>query len=201
MLQFRFIISLLTGILFFSCNEKKIVHTYESDFEKELNAFFKDVTTSPLKPDDFKSFQSLPFFPLDSNFMFLATLKKTPKNEFFDMKTNTNRFSKERIFGILTFQIRGYEYRLKIYQSKTSLSNKEKSLFLPFLDKTNGFESYIGGRYLDLKIPNSDTILIDFNEAYNPYCAYNENFSCPIVPRENFLPIKIRAGVMYDKKY
>ena len=201
MLQFRFIISLLTAIIFFSCKEKKIVHKYESDFEKELNAFFKDVTTSPLKPDDFKSFQSLPFFPLDSNFMFLAILKKTPKNEFFDMKTNTNRFSKERIFGILTFKIKGYEYRLKIYQSKTSLSDKEETLFLPFMDKTNGFESYVGGRYLDLKIPKSDTVLIDFNKAYNPYCVYNENFSCPIVPRDNFLPIKIRAGVMYDEKY
>ena len=117
------------------------------------------------------------------------------------MKTNTNRFSKERIFGILTFKIKGYEYRLKIYQSKTSLSDNQETLFLPFLDKTNGFESYVGGRYLDLKIPKSDTVLIDFNKAYNPYCVYNENFSCPIVPRDNFLPIKIRAGVMYDEKY
>jgi uncharacterized protein (DUF1684 family) len=68
-------------------------------------------------------------------------------------------------------------------------------LFLPFSDLTCGKESYIGGRYIDLKIPTSDTILIDFNTAYNPYCAYNHKYSCPIVPLENDLPVAINAGV------
>ena len=73
-------------------------------------------------------------------------------------------------------------------------------LFLPFLDDTNGEESYGGGRYIDLRIPETDTITIDFNRAYNPLCVYNEKFSCPIVPRVNYLPIQIKAGVkMYAK--
>ena len=77
----------------------------------------------------------------------------------------------------------------------------EDYLFLPFLDDTNGEESYGGGRYIDCRIPEGDTIEIDFNKAYNPYCAYNENYSCPIVPRENYLAIEVKAGVKVFKKH
>lgn len=68
-------------------------------------------------------------------------------------------------------------------------------LFLPFLDDTNGDATYGGGRYIDLRIPKNDIIKIDFNTAYNPYCAYNGKYSCPIVPSENYLPVKVEAGV------
>ena len=71
----------------------------------------------------------------------------------------------------------------------------EDYLFLPFLDDTNGEESYGGGRYIDLKIPEGDQMTIDFNTAYNPYCAYDAKYSCPIVPRENYMDVEVRAGV------
>ena len=71
-------------------------------------------------------------------------------------------------------------------------------MFLPFKDKTNGVETYGGGRYLDLTVPDGDSIVIDFNKAYNPYCHYNIEYSCPLVPRENKLLFSIKAGV---KKY
>ena len=74
-------------------------------------------------------------------------------------------------------------------------------LFLPFLDDTNGEGSYGGGRYIDLRIPDSDTMIIDFNTAYNPYCAYNDRYSCPIVPRQNYLDVAIEAGVKAFKKH
>ena len=74
-------------------------------------------------------------------------------------------------------------------------------LFLPFLDATNGIETYGGGRYIDLTIPESNQITIDFNKSYNPYCAYNEKFSCPIVPRENYLSLKVNAGVKRFKDH
>jgi uncharacterized protein (DUF1684 family) len=77
----------------------------------------------------------------------------------------------------------------------------EDYLFLPFLDDTNGETSYAGGRYLDLRIPKNDLIILDFNETYNPYCAYNERYSCPIVPRENYIPLKIEAGIKAFKKH
>ena len=77
----------------------------------------------------------------------------------------------------------------------------EDYLFLPFLDNTNGVTSYGGGRYIELRISKGDSIEIDFNSAYNPYCAYNEKYSCPIVPRENYLDIEVKAGVKAFKKH
>ena len=68
-------------------------------------------------------------------------------------------------------------------------------LFLPFTDLTNGEATYAGGRYIDLAIPDGDTLIIDFNKSYNPYCAYNKKYSCPIVPKVNHLEIDINAGV------
>jgi uncharacterized protein (DUF1684 family) len=87
---------------------------------------------------------------------------------------------------------------LNVYQSHT-LREKEgykDYLFLPFTDLTNGNETYGSGRYIDLRIPERETIIIDFNKAYNPYCAYNYGYACPIPPKENKLKVEIRAGVM-----
>lgn len=178
-----------------SCKNEKVVKKYDSEFQKGLNALFKDATKSPLKPNDLKQFDSLDFFPLDSNFVVLAHIHKTPDSIFFDMKTNTSRVSKERVYGILTFNLRGQNCSLKIYQNKEVLDSGVNELFLPFLDDTNGTSTYGGGRYLDLNIPVSDSIWLDFNKAYNPYCAYNDIYSCPIVPRENYIPVLVTAGV------
>ena len=86
---------------------------------------------------------------------------------------------------------------LNIYRNLDIVNKEgyEDYLFLPFLDDTNGFESYGGGRYIELDVTEEDNLVIDFNSAYNPYCTYNEKYSCPIVPRENYLPIEINAGV------
>lgn len=184
------------GIFLKSCeNYKKIPQQFNSAFQKELNALFKDASKSPLKAIDLKHFTALDFFPLDSNFVVHAKLVRTPDSVFFNMKTTTNRFSSERVFGILVFKIKAQRFSLKVYQNKDAFDSGEEALFLPFLDETNGKSSYGGGRYLDLSIPSSDSLWIDFNKAYNPYCAYNEKFSCPIVPRENYISIPIEAGV------
>ena len=88
-------------------------------------------------------------------------------------------------------KIKGETITLKIYQTESAyLNEQDNTLFLPFLDLTNGENTYGGGRYLDLMIPDNDSLIIDFNKAYNPYCAYNPNYSCPIVPRTNFYTFK-----------
>ena len=155
---------------------------------------------SPLKPEDIKTFKGLSFFPVDSSFVVVSKLKRTNTSDFFEMKTSTTRLSKERVFGILSFTIKGLNYSLKVYQSESSVLESSDYLFLPYLDATNGITTYGGGRYLDLKIPEGDSIWLDFNKSYNPYCIYNERYSCPIVPIENLLPIKVDAGVMYNYK-
>ena len=195
-----FVIYLIVFLM--SCNEERRPLLGETDYQKEQNAKFKDATTSPLTDKDRKEFRGLNFFKFDSTYIVKALLKRTPDAEWFNMKTTTERLSKERVFGILTFEINEEQFNLNVYQGEENMQTKglEDYLFLPFLDDTNGEESYGGGRYIDLRIPESDTITIDFNKAYNPLCVYNEKFSCPLVPRENYLPIQVKAGVkMYVK--
>ncbi len=185
------------------CAQDKQMLAGQTEFQKELNSEYKDATTSPLKKKDLKKFKGLDFFAFDSTFVVKADLKRTPDSEWFHMKTTTDRVSEERIFGVITFQLKGTSYQLNVYQGKELMKTDEYRdyLFLPFLDDTNGSSSYAGGRYIDLRIPKGDTIEIDFNKAYNPYCAYNEKYSCPIVPRENYLATKVEAGVKAFKKY
>ncbi|WP_179352774.1 DUF1684 domain-containing protein [Winogradskyella vidalii] len=193
----RIFIVLVTILLFSSCGEGKKTLKFETPFQEKMNTEFKDASLSPLKPKDLKNFESLDFFPYDSTFVVTATLKRTPDTEWFDMKTTTDRLSKERVFGIVSFELKGQTFQLNTYQGK-ELSQSEGSedyLFLPFLDHTNGTSTYKGGRYIDLEIPEGNTIEIDFNSAYNPYCAYDEKYSCPIVPMENYVALEIKAGV------
>lgn len=186
-----------------SCAQEKKPITGDTEFQRELNAEYKDATSSPLKDKDRKHFEGLDFFKFDSTYIVKANLKRTPDTEWFDMKTTTSRVSPERIYGILTFELKGQTYSLNVYQGKDIMKREgfEDYLFLPFLDDTNGEESYGGGRYIDLRIPEGDTIEIDFNKAYNPYCAYNEKYSCPIVPRVNYLALSVRAGVKAFEKH
>jgi uncharacterized protein (DUF1684 family) len=169
-------------------------------FQDELNAEYRDAAKSPLTENDRAEFKTLGFFPADQHFFVIAKFKRTAKELPFEMKTTGKRRPMYQKYGELTFRLEGKKMTLNVYQSLDLINDKEYKdyLFLPFADLTSGKESYIGGRYIDLKIPSGKTIAIDFNKAYNPYCAYNHKFSCPVVPLENDLPVAINAGV---KKY
>ena len=93
------------------------------------------------------------------------------------------------------------EYQLKVYQNQLSAQENKNDLLLPFIDNTNGFSTYGGGRYINLDIPKTNKLIIDFNKSYNPYCAYNDRYSCPLVPKDNYLPIDVKAGVKYKLDY
>jgi hypothetical protein len=175
----------------------------DTEFQRELNAEYKDATTSPLKDKDRKHFEGLGFFKFDAAYVVNAKFKKSPNENPFEMKTSTERRPMYIKYGELSFELEGNHYKLNIYQNLELIEKEgyEDYLFLPFLDETNGLESYGGGRYIDARIPSGDTMEIDFNKAYNPYCAYNDKYSCPIVPRENYLKTKIEAGVKAFKKY
>lgn len=193
--------SALVLLIFMSCESQKRPIKSQSEFQKQQNSFFKDASKSPLKSKDLKAFDGLDFFPIDSTFVIEAQLKRTPNTPFFDMKTTTNRVTQERVFGVLSFTINNEPYNLNVYQSAPDSDAELDYLFLPFLDATNGTETYGGGRYIDLTIPEGNQITVDFNTSYNPYCAYNEKFSCPIVPIENYLPLKMNAGVKSFKDH
>lgn len=185
------------------CAQEKQTIVGETEWQKKQNADFKDATKSPLKDKDRKTFKGLDFYKFDSTYVVKAKLTRTPDAKPFKMKTTTERRPDYVQYGVVTFTLKGQEYQLNIYQNLGLLDTEgyEDYLFLPFLDDTNGNGSYAGGRYTEARIPERDTIIIDFNTAYNPYCAYNEKYSCPIVPRENYLATEIKAGVKAFKKH
>ena len=204
-------------LVVFSCKQKKKYHYMIETvtvvtsskiindilkFQEELNNDFRDPESSPL-PDRFrKNFVGLDFFAPDTSYRLSAKFFRVPEAISFMMPTTTGMESEEVVYGIVYFSLNGKEHQLEVYQSKELLDDLEYTdyLFLPFIDTTNGGETYTGGRYIDLNIPKGDTIIIDFNKAYNPYCAYNKKFSCPIVPKVNTLNTKILAGVKAFKK-
>lgn len=187
----------IISITVFSCKQDKRPIKGETEFQKTINAEFKDASTSPLKDEDRKVFNGLEFFEYDPSYVVTAELKRVKNSKWFNMKTTTDRVSRERIFGVLSFELKGVPCILKVFQGQELMQKEgfEDYLLLPFLDETNGEDSYGGGRYIDLRIPDTDSIIIDFNKAYNPYCAYNNKYSCPIVPRVNYLKLRVEAGV------
>jgi uncharacterized protein (DUF1684 family) len=169
-------------------------------FQKQINTEYADAKTSPLIADDLATFKTLDFYPINEKFFVTATFVRTEKEKPFGMKTSTERTPTYVKYGEVHFIIDGEPLKLNVYKNIELSKKKEFKdyLFLPFSDLSSGNESYIGGKYIDLKIPEGNSVAIDFNTSYNPYCAYNHKYSCPIVPLENDLNIEIRAGV---KKY
>lgn len=171
------------------------------EYQYELNEEYKNPEESPLSAKERKAFKGHHYFPIDEKYHVTATFEKLPPQSIFQMKTTANSIKDYDVYGVATFILDGKEYQLNIYQSH-QLRTQEKYrdyLFLPFTDQTNGSETYGGGRYMDLKIPSGNTIELDFNKAYNPYCAYSAGYACPIPPKENDLKTEIKAGVMNNK--
>lgn len=197
----KIIILFVLGFIL-GCNQDKQPVLGLTEFQKELNAFYKDASKSPLKKKDLKNFKGLDFYKFDSTYVVKAKFKRTPNEKPFKMKTTTDRLPNYVKFGIIEFQLEGKTHQLNIYQNLDILDDEgyEDYLFLPFLDNTNGEGSYAGGRYVEARIPEGNILVIDFNKAYNPYCSYNDKYSCPIVPRENYIDANVFAGVKaFDK--
>jgi len=145
------------------------------------------------------------FFPIDQQFAVMATVEKLYDSIGFTMKTSAGTLQHYLKYGRLNFTLSGKQYSLFVYQS-SDLMKKEKYrdyLFVPFTDGTSGDASYGGGRYLEYYIADihNNTLLLDFNKAYNPYCAYATGFHCPIPPKENLLSVSIPAGEMAFGKH
>ena len=191
---------ILLSQFYFGCGQDKFDVLAVTKFQTELNAEYTNAKTSPLIAKDLAGFKTLDFYPIDGKFFVTAKFVRTEKEQPFEMKTSTDRKPLYVKYGELSFIIEGRDFKLNVYKN-IELSKKEvykDYLFLPFSDLTSGTESYIGGKYIDLRIPQGETLVIDFNTSYNPYCAYNPKYSCPKVPLENELNIEIKAGV---KKY
>jgi uncharacterized protein (DUF1684 family) len=190
-----------------SCNSQgKRALLGKTEYQQKLNASYKDASKSPLKSKDLKQFKGLDFFPVDTAFIVTATLVKTANAPTFEMATTTDRKPLYKEYGTLNFLIKGKACELTIYRSQEDLRDEKYKdyLFLPFTDATSSDESYGGGRYMDVMTTdeNADgTIELNFNNTYNPYCAYNDKYSCPLTPRKNHLDVAIKAGIMVFEKH
>jgi hypothetical protein len=152
-------------------------------------------------PEDEKSkFVGLNYYRVKLKYRKKAVLERFAVKEHFYMKTTTSRLPEYAVYGKVTFRHNGKKISLFVYQNIELVKKPgfENYLFLPFNDFTNNFETYGGGRFLDLQETGTNQIIVDFNKAYNPYCAYNHKYSCPIPPVENKLNLKIKAG---EKKW
>ena len=174
----------------------------QSNYEEQIVALRKDKATElakeqygPLKPDQVAF---LDYFPVNASYKVKAKIEVLFDEPVFRMPTYDGTSNEYKRYAILTFNLDGKERALNVYQSVALFQNPayKKHLFLPFLDLTNGQESYSGGRYIDLSTDDikGDNVEIDFNKAYNPYCAYSNGYRCPVPPVENNLETKIMAG-------
>lgn len=201
----KLFISLIVLFTFQVSAQAQLGHTEEiMHFQEELNKDYKDPKESPLSNRQRRKFKEHKFFPISEKYRVEAKFVKELYPKPFKMKTSGTGQPVYEKYGTAIFEIDGKEYSLSIYQShrlREKAAYKDH-LFLPFTDLTSGKESYGGGRFIDLTIPKGETIVIDFNKAYNPYCAYvHGKYSCPIPPQENDLNVAVKAGIKLEKDH
>jgi uncharacterized protein len=165
------------------------------EYRGQKDAFFKSAPGSPIPYDQRDDFTGLPYYPVDVDLVFEGlTLEPYGGDEptSFQIPTSDNRLRPARRAGTFTFEVDGVPQRLTAYELEGA--HAEGRVFVPFLDAKSGSETYGAGRYLDLDPDEDGTYAIDFNLAYHPSCVYAPNYSCPLTPAENRLPIRIEAG-------
>ena len=180
-------------------NDLSFANEY-NELRSTKDIFFKDDPSSPLLEEDKVNFKELKYYDPDPKYKFAGTVQKYEAPEVVEMLTSTSELRKFYKYGYFNFEIDGSEHSLQLYKPVDD-SGHDPYYFIPFKDKTNITETYGAGRYLDIPVAESDSITVDFNLAYNPYCAFSPYFSCPLPPRENHLSVEIRAGELIYKSY
>jgi uncharacterized protein (DUF1684 family) len=178
--------------VFSSSDQERQYITDLRKFRAEKDSFLQVSPRSPIKKEDRRAFRHLNYFNVNPAFVVRATLHRNENPPPLTITTTTGENRDAINYGTLEFTLLGRKLHLSVF--KFSDRRGEQSLFVPFTDSTSAHETYGAGRYIDLDENETGEYILDFNRAYNPYCAYNENYSCPIPPRENRLPIAITAG-------
>lgn len=144
---------------------------------------------SPVKKHEVDKFLPLAYFPIDESYSVPAQLQPAAQRVAITMPTSTGKLRNVQRLGTLRFSLKGQPLQLTAF-----LEEGSQQLFVPFSDLTSGTETYQAGRYMNLEPTASGVYIVDFNEAFNPYCYYNAEYDCPLPPPENRLPVPIRAG-------
>jgi uncharacterized protein len=157
-------------------------------FRAAKDAFLAQDPHSPLDHEQRHAFQGLAYYPYTPALRLELLLDRDVPDEVVEVDTSTGETQQYRRAGTIRFAVAGQPAELTLYQGE------QGELFLPLRDATAGSETYGAGRYLEPQLLDEDRVLVDFNYLYNPYCAYNEAWSCPLPPRENWLSVPLRAG-------
>ena len=190
----------IIGFIFYSLSGGQSDEEYIQVIEKsreEKNALLKSGDESPFA-DSTETFTALKYFPPDSKYRLTANLVSIDSKKVIALPTSDGKEQKYLEYAFATFSLDGVENKLLLLEVM-DMGPQRGKLFLAFADATSADETYGAGRYLDIKkVPGATSITLDFNLAYNPYCAYSDKFSCPFPPKDNILKIAIRAG---EKNY
>lgn len=156
-------------------------------FRAQKDEFFESDSQSPLTPAQKADFDGLKYFPVNEDLRFELEIKPFEEQQQIKMLTSTGDLRDFIRYGQVEFSVEGQQVSLTIYANA-------HGFFVPFVDAQAGEETYGAGRYLDPELSEDGKLTLDFNLAYNPFCAYNEMYSCPIPPAENRLKVAIKAG-------
>jgi uncharacterized protein len=184
-------ICLSLAVLLAACDAKPLPSADVATWRAEKERFMRSAE-SPVPLEKRGSFPPLAYFPIDPAYRVPASLSVARGNDVLQIPTSTGQRRDMRRIGTLRFIIQNRELTLTAFMDANE--NDMRRLFVPFGDLTNGPETYPGGRYLDLERTASGAYDLDFNRAYHPFCVYNPKYDCPYPPRENRLPIPLRAG-------
>jgi uncharacterized protein (DUF1684 family) len=174
-------------------NSEAYVSSIQKMREEKDNSMRND-SDSPFANDSVNTFTGLKYYPVDAAYRIQATLTPIENKKAITLPTSDEKQKSYLEYAYAEFEMQGQRNKLLILEIM-DMGPYRGTLFLAFADQTSAVETYGAGRYLDIKkVPGGTSIILDFNEAYNPYCAYNDNFSCPFPPQENILDIRIEAG-------
>ena len=160
-------------------------------WRSEKDLAFKVPGQSPLTPAQLEAFQALRYFPEQTTLRFSVAIEPYDDQRLVALQTGTGQPANYERYGQVRFHIDGSEQSLTAYRDPVSAG-----WFLPFRDATSGHETYGAGRYVELDAGQNGSYILDLNYAYNPFCAYNAQWTCPIPPAENHLDVPVRAGEM-----
>ena len=190
------LLSISASILYYLYNSNEEYAKYSEvliEYRKDRNDFLNKSSKSPLKGTNYK----LEYYEPNVNFRVIARVTKNEKRDTIIMATSTGEIEKFLDFAFLDFKLGKSEYSMPVY--KYLEGNNIGDLFFCFLDKTNSSSTYAGGRYIDIEFENARRIELDFNKSYNPFCVYNEKYSCPIPTQKNYIDFEIKAGEKLSK--
>ena len=202
---FGVVVLILSGVMVTACsrqenNSEKTVAGRVSVISERTarDEAYRSGRDSPIPVKDRSSFQGLDYYPVNEDLKFFLPLNRYSRPKQVRLATNTGEIRSGLRYGFFEFIVEGRTCRLQVYRLDDVAGSEGPNLFIPFRDDTSGSETYAPGRYIDLAENTSGVYELDFNRAYNPYCAYNHEYSCPLPPEENTLLVSIRAG---EKKY